>query len=194
VAPRAALGCTCLSDCKAAGQILTHCCHCAAVYQVKYICAGGQCCLWPCFCCRCYLRYRTRMSMLVSCAQVVGALHHGKTTLMDMLVEQTHDVASLGIRTKGGKPLRFTDTRLDEQVRLPCTSPLNIHALLHNQVRSHAFMCMYMGTHAPALHRHPHPPAHPTHTPTTHSQATCPVPPPLGAVSPPPQTGARHLH
>lgn len=47
--------------------------------------------------------------------QIVGALHHGKTTLMDMLVEQTHDVASLGIRTKG-KPLRFTDTRLDEQV------------------------------------------------------------------------------
>jgi U5 small nuclear ribonucleoprotein component len=47
---------------------------------------------------------------------VVGALHHGKTTLMDMLVEQTHDVASLGIRTRAGKPLRFTDTRMDEQV------------------------------------------------------------------------------
>lgn len=54
--------------------------------------------------------------LLVCCVQVVGALHHGKTTLMDMLVEQTHDVASLGIRTKGGKPLRFTDTRIDEQV------------------------------------------------------------------------------
>jgi hypothetical protein len=35
---------------------------------------------------------------------------------MDMLVEQTHDVASLGIRTRAGKPLRFTDTRMDEQV------------------------------------------------------------------------------
>lgn len=53
--------------------------------------------------------------------QIVGALHHGKTTLMDMLVEQTHDVPSLGIRT-GGRQLRFTDTRVDEQVGLPWTS------------------------------------------------------------------------
>jgi hypothetical protein len=48
--------------------------------------------------------------------QVVGGLHHGKTTLLDMLVEQTHDVAALGIRNSQGKPLRFTDTRVDEQV------------------------------------------------------------------------------
>jgi U5 small nuclear ribonucleoprotein component len=46
----------------------------------------------------------------------VGGLHHGKTTLLDMLVEQTHDVAALGIRNAQGKPLRFTDTRVDEQV------------------------------------------------------------------------------
>eukprot|EP00878_Enallax_costatus_P041366 GHUV01048101.1.p2 GENE.GHUV01048101.1~~GHUV01048101.1.p2 ORF type:complete len:110 (-),score=21.92 GHUV01048101.1:242-571(-) len=35
---------------------------------------------------------------------------------MDMLVEQTHDVHSLGIRTNG-QQLRFTDTRVDEQAR-----------------------------------------------------------------------------
>jgi U5 small nuclear ribonucleoprotein component len=48
--------------------------------------------------------------------QIVGALHHGKTTLMDMLVEQTHDMDALGITPKGNKPIRFTDTRIDEQV------------------------------------------------------------------------------
>jgi hypothetical protein len=52
---------------------------------------------------------------------VVGGLHHGKTTLLDMLVEQTHDVAALGIRSANGKPLRFTDTRVDEQVRQAAT-------------------------------------------------------------------------
>jgi translation elongation factor EF-G len=35
--------------------------------------------------------------------QIVGALHHGKTTLMDMLVEQTHDMDALGITPKGNK-------------------------------------------------------------------------------------------
>jgi 116 kDa U5 small nuclear ribonucleoprotein component len=48
--------------------------------------------------------------------QVVGALHAGKTTLLDMLVEQTHDLSGLG-RRPGGKPLRYTDTRDDEQSR-----------------------------------------------------------------------------
>eukprot|EP00878_Enallax_costatus_P008789 GHUV01009187.1.p1 GENE.GHUV01009187.1~~GHUV01009187.1.p1 ORF type:complete len:741 (+),score=244.40 GHUV01009187.1:354-2576(+) len=53
---------------------------------------------------------------LIRNVAIVGALHHGKTTLMDMLVEQTHDVHSLGIRTNG-QQLRFTDTRVDEQAR-----------------------------------------------------------------------------
>ncbi|KAF8072579.1 hypothetical protein HT031_000239 [Scenedesmus sp. PABB004] len=53
---------------------------------------------------------------LIRNVAIVGALHHGKTSLMDMLVEQTHDVGALGVRP-GGKPLRFTDTRLDEQAR-----------------------------------------------------------------------------
>ncbi|KAI8471075.1 MAG: elongation factor EF-Tu-like protein [Monoraphidium minutum] len=48
---------------------------------------------------------------LVRHVAVAGALHHGKTTLMDMLVEQTHELPP------SKHPLRFTDTRIDEQSR-----------------------------------------------------------------------------
>lgn len=51
---------------------------------------------------------------LVRNVAIVGALHHGKTTVMDMLVEQTHDLQVPHKQTD--KQLRFTDTRLDEQV------------------------------------------------------------------------------
>ena len=51
---------------------------------------------------------------LVRHVAVVGALHHGKTTLMDMMIEQTHELDPALTRNK--KQLRFTDTRLDEQV------------------------------------------------------------------------------
>jgi hypothetical protein len=76
------------------------------------------------------------------CCQIVGALHHGKTTLMDMLVEQTHDVASLGIRTKG-KPLRFTDTRLDEQVGEATQGTAHAAPLAqpHTAMGLHAYAC-----------------------------------------------------
>jgi len=49
---------------------------------------------------------------LVRNVALAGHLHHGKTTLMDMLVQQTH--------TKEfalDKEIRYTDTRLDEQER-----------------------------------------------------------------------------
>eukprot|EP00877_Chromochloris_zofingiensis_P014926 jgi/Chrzof1/9688/Cz04g12070.t1 len=52
---------------------------------------------------------------LVRNVAIVGALHHGKTTVMDMLVEQTHDLQVPHKQTD--KQLRFTDTRLDEQAR-----------------------------------------------------------------------------
>lgn len=45
---------------------------------------------------------------------VVGHLHAGKTTLVDMLVEQTH-VVQHEMRINE-KQLKWTDTRLDEQV------------------------------------------------------------------------------
>lgn len=53
---------------------------------------------------------------LVRSVAVVGQLHHGKTSLMDMLVEQTHELAP-DVRGTGDKQLKFTDTRLDEQAR-----------------------------------------------------------------------------
>ncbi|GBF96527.1 116 kDa U5 small nuclear ribonucleoprotein component-like, partial [Raphidocelis subcapitata] len=49
---------------------------------------------------------------LVRHVAVVGALHHGKTSVMDMLVEQTHDLPAAAKHHLG-----FTDTRLDEQAR-----------------------------------------------------------------------------
>jgi hypothetical protein len=51
---------------------------------------------------------------LVRNVAVIGHLHHGKTLLMDMLVEQTHDVQHE--YRSNEKELRYTDTRLDEQV------------------------------------------------------------------------------
>lgn len=52
---------------------------------------------------------------LVRNVTLAGHLHHGKTLLMDMLVEQTHEVP--GGPCSPDAPLRFTDTRLDEQQR-----------------------------------------------------------------------------
>ena len=52
---------------------------------------------------------------LVRNVAVVGHLHHGKTTLMDMLVETTHEVQQ-GL-PKSDHQMRFTDTRFDEQAR-----------------------------------------------------------------------------
>ena len=52
---------------------------------------------------------------LIRNVAVVGHLHHGKTSLMDMLVEQTHVVRH---ETRNNeRTMRFTDTRVDEQVR-----------------------------------------------------------------------------
>lgn len=52
---------------------------------------------------------------LVRNVAVVGHLHHGKTLLMDMLVEQTHDLRYEWRNNE--RPLRYTDTRVDEQLR-----------------------------------------------------------------------------
>jgi U5 small nuclear ribonucleoprotein component len=47
---------------------------------------------------------------------VVGHLHHGKTTLMDMLVLETHDLAGKTTGKKGSQ-LRYTDTHILERDR-----------------------------------------------------------------------------
>ena len=46
---------------------------------------------------------------------MAGHLHHGKTTFMDMLLEQTHKVKYEW--RSNDTQLHFTDTRLDEQER-----------------------------------------------------------------------------
>jgi len=50
---------------------------------------------------------------LVRNVALVGHLHHGKTSFMDMLVEQTHP----NINPHLTKEVRYTDTRIDEQER-----------------------------------------------------------------------------
>lgn len=52
---------------------------------------------------------------LVRSVALVGHLHHGKTTVMDMFVEQTHEVRHEWRANE--RQLKFTDTRLDEQAR-----------------------------------------------------------------------------
>uniref|UniRef100_A0A7R9TTD0 SNU114 homolog n=1 Tax=Micromonas pusilla TaxID=38833 RepID=A0A7R9TTD0_MICPS len=52
---------------------------------------------------------------LVRNVAIAGHLHHGKTTFMDMLTEQTHEITYEWLSNE--KQLRYTDTRLDEQDR-----------------------------------------------------------------------------
>jgi U5 small nuclear ribonucleoprotein component len=52
---------------------------------------------------------------LVRNVAVVGHLHHGKTALMDMLVEQTHETRHTARSNE--REMRYTDTRRDEQER-----------------------------------------------------------------------------
>ncbi|KAG2486973.1 hypothetical protein HYH03_014346 [Edaphochlamys debaryana] len=55
---------------------------------------------------------------LVRNVAVVGHIHHGKTSIVDMFVEQTHELKRFtASQEAAGKQLRFTDTRLDEQAR-----------------------------------------------------------------------------
>eukprot|EP00803_Ostreobium_quekettii_P004098 evm.model.scf_112.9 EVM.evm.TU.scf_112.9 scf_112:71072-79156(+) len=55
-------------------------------------------------------------SELIRNVAVCGHLHHGKTTLMDMLVEQTHELPRQH-QHAADRQMRFTDTRYDEQAR-----------------------------------------------------------------------------
>uniref|UniRef100_A0A061R8M5 SNU114 homolog n=1 Tax=Tetraselmis sp. GSL018 TaxID=582737 RepID=A0A061R8M5_9CHLO len=52
---------------------------------------------------------------LCSTVAIVGHLHHGKTMIMDMLLNQTHEVRHEWRSNE--RELRWTDTRLDEQQR-----------------------------------------------------------------------------
>ena len=57
---------------------------------------------------------------LVRNVAVIGHLHHGKTTLVDMLVEQTHYFADAKVSKAEAtqkEDRRYTDSRVDEQQR-----------------------------------------------------------------------------
>ena len=57
---------------------------------------------------------------LVRNVAVIGHLHHGKTTLVDMLVDQTHYFADAPVRKAEAtqkEDRRYTDSRVDEQQR-----------------------------------------------------------------------------
>jgi len=57
---------------------------------------------------------------LIRNVTVAGHLHHGKTTVVDMFVEQTHsprEADQVASRSGQGKSLRYTDYRFDEQKR-----------------------------------------------------------------------------
>lgn len=58
---------------------------------------------------------------------IVGHLHHGKTALMDMLVQETHDVKDF-VGKRLGEQIRYTDTHILERSRglsLKC-SPMSL--------------------------------------------------------------------
>eukprot|EP00898_Chlorokybus_atmophyticus_P001260 jgi/Chlat1/2134/Chrsp17S02725 len=69
---------------------------------------------------------------LVRNVAVVGHLHHGKTILMDMLVEQTHQFPKRDISDE--RPMRYTDTRLDEEERGISIKAMPLSLVLENSI------------------------------------------------------------
>ena len=81
---------------------------------------------------------------LVRNIALIGQLHHGKTLLMDMLVEQTHP----GIHTldpHSERHLRYTDTRLDEQERGISIKSVPMSLVLEDS-SGKSFLCNIMDT------------------------------------------------
>jgi U5 small nuclear ribonucleoprotein component len=65
-----------------------------------------------------YLLDMLRNPNLTRNVAVCGHLHHGKTSLMDMLVQQTHAIGGLAGKNTNETQTRYCDNRLDEQVGL----------------------------------------------------------------------------
>ena len=68
---------------------------------------------------------------------LLGHMHHGKTSVVDMLVEQTHDVPR---PKRYGQRLRFTDTRVDEHDRLISIKSCPVSLPLPNS-RGKTYLC-----------------------------------------------------
>ena len=65
---------------------------------------------------------------LVRNVSLVGHLHHGKSSFVDCLVQQTHP----DLRTKEDRPLRYTDTLFTEQERGVSTKAMPVTLVLQD--------------------------------------------------------------
>ena len=78
---------------------------------------------------------------LVRNVAVAGHLHHGKTTFIDMLVEQTHHVDDAIVHADD-RALRYTDTRLDEQDREVSIKAVPMSLVMPNGAGKHLLFNM----------------------------------------------------
>ena len=78
---------------------------------------------------------------LVRNVAVAGHLHHGKTTVFDMLVEQTHHVDDAIVHADD-RALRYTDTRLDEQDREVSIKAVPMSLVMPNGAGKHLLFNM----------------------------------------------------
>ncbi|KAL3653011.1 hypothetical protein CASFOL_002692 [Castilleja foliolosa] len=80
---------------------------------------------------------------LVRNVALVGHLHHGKTTFMDMLVEQTHHISTFDKSSE--KHMRYTDTRIDEQERRISIKGVPMSLVMEDS-NSKSYLCNIMDT------------------------------------------------
>ena len=84
-----------------------------------------------------YLQGLMGNANLVRNVAVAGHLHHGKTTLFDMLVEQTHHVDDAIVHADD-RALRYTDTGLDEQDREVSIKAVPMSLVMPNGAKHHS--------------------------------------------------------
>lgn len=80
---------------------------------------------------------------LIRNVALIGHLHHGKTLIMDMLVEQTHEIKTLDPNSE--KHLRYTDTRIDEQERQISIKSVPMSLVLENSIGK-SYLCNIIDT------------------------------------------------
>lgn len=80
---------------------------------------------------------------LVRNVAVIGHLQHGKTQVMDMLVEQTH--VTRHQERQNDKPMRFTDARIDEQERGISIKTTPMSLVMESSTGKH-FLCNLLDT------------------------------------------------
>lgn len=88
-----------------------------------------------------YMRGLMGNANLVRNVAVAGHLHHGKTSLFDMLVEQTHHVDDAIVHADD-RALRYTDTRMDEQDREVSIKAVPMSLVMPNGAGKHLLFNM----------------------------------------------------